>query len=413
MSVASAGLVRARLGGAWVVLTLVSASHAVIHAYSALLPWIYPLAVADLHFSLTALGIMVGAANLTGGFLQLGAGALSRTVRRHALVGWGAVLLGASGIATALAANFAQFVLANVAARAVTSTQHPLGNSLLSDLYGRARRGTAIASHVAGGNLGTVLLTPGAALLVGAWGWRSALMLMTVPAVVSGVAIVSAIAENAPAPRPSSAAADLVAGVRQVGRSKDLILIFAASLVAAGGRGLGVVLLVVPFYLKRHLHIADPFATELYSLLLGGSVIGPLVAGRLSDRVGLKRVLLGAFALSALTTLTLLTLSPRGGSLAVVLLAMGLVVYAESPLLQTALANEAPLPERDALFSLYFAVTFGIGAFWAAGIGVLLDRVGFTAVFSLMVASYLAAGLCVLGLRLRPVRPAGPEVVSE
>jgi MFS family permease len=78
---------------------------------------------------------------------------------------------------------------------------------------------------------------------------------------------------------------------------------------------------------------------------------------------------------------------------------VGLVVYSESPLLQAALADEAPPGERDSLFSLYFAVAFGIGALWAAGAGVLLDQFGYTPVFIVMAASYVVAGTLSLGLK--------------
>ncbi len=392
---AGTALVRPRLGGPGTVLLLISGSHAVIHAYATLMPWVYPLALVDLRFSLTALGIMVGVSNLSGGFLQIGAGALTRSVRRHAVIGWGAVLLGVSGVGTAVAVNFPQFFAANVAARVVTSTQHPLGNSLLVDLYSRTRRGMAIAGHVAGGNVGTVLLTPAAALLVAVWGWRSVVLLLTVPAVLAGVAILLAIREQPSPASHQSALGDMTAGVRQVLHSRNLLLIFAASLIGAGGRGLGVVTLIVPLYLKRQLHLPDPYATLLYTLLLVGSVLGPLAAGPVSDRFGRRTVLLLAYALSAAVTLAFAAAPANGPWLSLTLVLLGLVVYAESPLLQAFLADEAPRAERDALFSLYFAVAFGIGALWAAGLGLGLEHLGYGAVFVLMATTYLAAGICV------------------
>ena len=373
------------------MLVLISGSHAVIHAYATLLPWVYPLALVDLRFSVTALGVMVGVSNLAGGFLQLGAGALTRTVRRHTLIGWGAVVLGLSGIGIAASATFIQLFGANLIGRVATSTQHPLGNSLLADVYARAQRGMAIAGHVAGGNVGTVVLTPLAAFVVAAWGWRRAVLILTVPAVLSGIAILVSIVERAAPSLQRSAAAEIAAGLRQVARSRNLILIFAASVIGAGGRGLGVVILVVPLYL-RHLRLQDPYATVLYTLLLLGSVAGPLALGRLSDRMGRRSALLIAYASSALSTLALLMAPVHGPWLGLVLVAMGLVVYAESPLLQAFLADETPAAERDALFSLYFAFAFGVGALWAAAVGGLLDRLGYGPIFALMAASYVAAG---------------------
>ncbi|HYM51217.1 MAG TPA: MFS transporter [Candidatus Limnocylindrales bacterium] len=381
------------------MLLVISGCHAMVHAYSTLMPWVYPVALSELHFSVVALGIMVGVSSLAGGFLQLGAGALTRYVRRHTVIGWGAILMGGCGIVTATATTFGQFFLGNLGRSVVSSTQHPLGNSLLSDIYDRSRRGMAIAGHVVGGNLGTVVLTPAGALLVGVWGWRPTVLALTVPAVLAGLVLLLSVRERLAAPRETSAVRDLLVAGRLVLRDRNLAAVFAASLVAAGGRGLGVVILVIPLYLKRDLQLHDPYATGLYTILLVGSVVGPLIGGRLSDRAGRRPVLLLVFAASALST-AVLALSPAAGLLLPLsILAMGLVVYTESPLLQAALADAAPVAQRDAVFSLYFAVAFGVGALWAAGIGALLDRIGYSAVFAIMVLSYLLAGACVLGMR--------------
>lgn len=389
----------ARFGGPIVVLVSISSAHAVIHAYSTLLPLIYPLALTELHFSVFALGIMVAVANLAGGFLQLGAGLVTRMIRRHTLLGLGALVMAVAAALTAAAGNFLQFSLGNVLRSIATSPQHPVGNSLLSDLYQRARHGTAIAAHVAGGNVGTVVLTPLAALLLSTLGWRQALLLLTIPAVIAGLIVLAAIGERPRAQTNRTAMGDMREGLRKVLRSRTLVLIFLASLIAAGGRGLGVVILVVPLYLKLALHLPNATVAELYLVLLVGSVVGPLVAGPISDRIGRRTVLLLAYPLSAVTTLALL-LAPAGGAwLAIALAAMGLVVYLESPLLQAYLADAAPEGERDAIFSLYFAVAFGIGALWAAAVGAALGRLGFTTVFIIMATTYLLAGACVLMMR--------------
>ncbi len=389
----------ARVGGPVVVLIAISGTHAVIHAYSTLLPLVYPYALTELHFSYGALGIMVAVANLSGGFLQLGAGAVTRVIRRHTLIGLGALVLAGAAALTAGAASFGQFAAGNVLRSVATSPQHPIGNSLLSDLYARARHGMAISAHVAGGNVGTVVLTPLAAILLNTLGWRSALLLLSPVAVVAGVIVLLAIGERARALTKRTAAGDMREGILRVWQSRNLVLIFLASLVAAGGRGLGVVILVVPLYLKLHLHLSNVTVAELYLVLLVGSVVGPLVAGPLSDRIGRRTMLLIAYPLSTLTTLALLFAPVAGPWLAVALAAMGLVVYLESPLLQAFLADEAPASERDAIFSLYFAVAFGIGALWAAAVGGLLGGLGFSTVFVIMATTYLLAGLCVLGIR--------------
>jgi MFS transporter, FSR family, fosmidomycin resistance protein len=386
-------LVRPRVGGPATVLLLISGSHAVIHAYTAVMPLIYPLALVDLHFSLAALGVMVAVSNLAGGLLQLGAGALTRLTRRHTVIGWGAVLLGVSGIGTALAGNFAQFFAMNVVARAAASGQHPLGNSLLSDLYARSRRGMAIAAHVGGGNVGT-LLAPAAGVLVVAWGWRRALLVLTIPAILAGVAILIGMTE-APGPqRERTAFRDMLAALHLL-RRRNLALIFAAGVIGAGGRGLGIVALVIPLFLKQQLQLPTGTVNGLYGLVLVGSVVGTFAIGPISDWLGRRRTLLLSYALSVPVTVALVGVHGLGPWLVVLMAGLGLIVYGESPLLQTFVADEAPAAERDALFSLYFAVAFGVGSLWAAGLGVALERLGYGPVFLVMAVSYVAAAACV------------------
>jgi dipeptide/tripeptide permease len=106
-----------------------------------------------------------------------------------------------------------------------------------------------------------------------------------------------------------------------------------------------------------------------------------------------------------------------GSTIPLVWLAIGLMsafVFEESSLLQALLADVAPTPIRDAAFSTYFTLMFGVGALWAAVIGILVGvlgtAAGFPVAFLLMAASYLAASVVVLPIRAggRP-GPAVPE----
>ena len=90
---------------------------------------------------------------------------------------------------------------------------------------------------------------------------------------------------------------------------------------------------------------------------------------------------------------------------------MGLFTFAESPQLQTLLADIAPPSVRDASFAVYFTLAFGIGSLWNAVYGVVLDvtgdTVGVPAVFVLMAITFLLAALATLPIR------ATPHVVDE
>ena len=76
--------------------------------------------------------------------------------------------------AQALASSFLTFAVPIVASRIGSSPQHPVGNGLLAEQFPTERRGFAISAHIAGGNVGTVVVALIGVPLIAAVGWRGA-----------------------------------------------------------------------------------------------------------------------------------------------------------------------------------------------------------------------------------------------
>ncbi|HEX2141041.1 MAG TPA: MFS transporter, partial [Candidatus Limnocylindria bacterium] len=184
-------------------------------------------------------------------------------------------------------------------------------------------------------------------------------------------------------------------------RRRDLRLILGAALVAAGGRGLDIVAPFMLLYLRGPLGIDEATTAWLYALLLVGAVIGPLLAGWVSDRIGRKRTLVAYYLLSAVGILSFLAAGANVWLLAPLLLPFGTAVFSESPVLQAYLADRAAGPMRDVAFSVYFTFAFGIGAFWAFIIGSVVNTWGYPVAFSLMAASYVGAAVLLVAVRDR------------
>jgi FSR family fosmidomycin resistance protein-like MFS transporter len=176
---------------------------------------------------------------------------------------------------------------------------------------------------------------------------------------------------------------------------RDLRLILGASVIAAGGRGLDIVAPFMLLYLRGPLGISEGTTAVLYALLLVGAVVGPLLAGWLSDRFGRRRTLVVYYLLSFLGVLAFLAAGSNLVLLVPLLLPFGTAVFSESPVLQAFLADRASGPTRDVAFSVYFTVAFGIGAFWAFVIGNVAASWGYPVAFALMAASYLGAAVLV------------------
>ena len=76
------------------------------------------------------------------------------------------------------------------------SPQHPVGNGLLAEQFPTERRGFAISAHIAGGNVGTVVVALIGAPLIAAVGWRGASIFFGIPAVIIAVLILMFVRER-------------------------------------------------------------------------------------------------------------------------------------------------------------------------------------------------------------------------
>jgi MFS family permease len=387
------------------------------------MPLIYPIIQVEYHLSYTQIGLIVAIPNAVGGLLQIIFGLLSRYILRKVMLGVGNILVGISTFFTGTITGFWTLMLWSMLSRIAGAPQHPVGSSYLSDRYGRKRHGYALAWHVAGGNIGTLAVPLIAGPLLGMWGWRPVLYLAALPGILIGIAVLILVDEkdllDRRVPRqkagagvepsdgrtPGSSLHNWMAEVKSLFeplRNRTLAIIMLVSIIAAGGRGLGNVTTYVPLYLQNIRHLNGTIISIFFTILLIGSVLGPLLGGRLSDWIGRRSMLFFFYGASAFTTVLFIVVAGPGMPIWLIplsLILMGFAVYAESPLLQAYLADTAPPAIRDTSFSLYFALAFGIGSIWSGILGWVIDRFGFDAAFWTMAASYVAAGLLLLLIR--------------
>ena len=381
-------------------LGLLAVAHAAIHAQSALMPLVYPIVIDEFRLDARDIGTFIAITTAVGGGMQLAYGFLTRLVARPRLLAGGQLLFGASLMVAGLAQSIGQLLGAISVARIGASPQHPVGNALLSDAYPEERRGFAISAHISGGNIGTILVPfVGGALLL-AVGWQATLALFGIPPLIIGLLIAFFVREDHAAYRARArSGGSVLVQVREVVGRRDLRLILLASLVAAGGRGLDIVAPFLVLYLAGPLGFDDRTVGLLYALLLVGAVIGPILAGILSDRFGRRPTLIAYYLLSAVGIVAFALAGANLLVLVPLLLPFGTAVFSESPVLQAFLADRASGPIRDVAFAVYFTFAFGIGALWAFVIGQVVGTWGFVAAFGVMAASYLAAAALLWAVR--------------
>ncbi|HEY6571368.1 MAG TPA: MFS transporter, partial [Candidatus Limnocylindrales bacterium] len=389
-----------------VTLGLLAVQHALIHGQSALYPLVYLAIIDEFGVSPAAIVILSTIGSISSGLLQYGFAALTRRFKRTTLLGSGGLIMGAGTALQALATSFPPFAVANIVSRIGGSPQHPVGNALLADQFPARRIGSAIAVHVAGGNVGTVVVGFAAALAIGLVGWRGAVLVLGLAALVVAAAILLSVREAPRDPVADAAAAPVSRLYRRVLVDRDLRWVYAAAVLGGGSRGLGVLNIFVPLYLDQVVGLTPQTIGLMYGILLAASVPGPLVAGWLSERVGRKPVIIGVYLAGAASIALFVLAGSDIVWLWAGIIALSLFSFVESPQLQALLADVTPRHLRDAAFSTYFALAFGVGSMWGIVYGIIIDvssqgeSGGLAAVFWLMAVASILAAMATARIRI-------------
>ena len=384
-------------------LWLLSAAHAVNHAQAVILPLIYLRITDDFHVGVETIAFLAALTSFASGAVQLSYASLTRMISRRKLLGAGGLLFGGGFIAQAFAGGFGTFSVANVLSRIGGSPQHPVGNGLLAEQFPPERRGFAISAHIAGGNVGTVVVALIGAPIIAAFGWRGASIAFGLPAIVIAVTILILIRETGTDRAAALASGSLRAAFGRILRDPDLRWLYLTSVLGGGGRGLGVVNLFVLIYLTKVLGLGEGLSGLMYGALIVFSVPVPLVAGWLSDRIGRKPLIIAVYVGGAIGFGLFLFAGSNLLGLWVGIVVIGLFSFAESPQLQALLADIARPSIRDAAFAVYFTLAFGVGSLWIAVYGAIIGAAGEASgvpiAFSLMAATFLLAAVATLPIR--------------
>lgn len=391
-------------------LTLISLAHGINHAQSALKPLVFPLVLRELNFGYSELGIMLGVAAAVGGLLQLFAGALGRVLPRQLILGIGNASVGICSVFVGLAQSYLQFFSWTVLSRVGGAAQHPVGSALLSHHFQKKKLGTALATHFTAGNLGTAVIPLCAAILIGFWGWRITTIIFAIPAILVGVAMCiwlkdPAHKQTARVSKTSTFWQDSGAAIG----NHNLRWILIAAVVAAGGSGHGIISSFLPLYLNHNLGMEATAVGVIFTLMNVGSIVGPMLGGKLADRYPPQRILLTSYLLSAATTLILPWLGANFIGVALAAMMLGVTAFGTNPILQTLVAQTTSDDIRDTGFAWFYTATFMAGALWSPAVGYLSEWLGLKAAFGAMAVSFIAAILCVLFGRLHEVTGAEPQ----
>jgi MFS family permease len=378
-------------------LWLIGCCHMFNHLQYSINSVLFPVMMKDLGFGYLQLGVLSAASNLTGQGLEAFCGFLTGFFKRTALLGAGNVLMGLLTMIHSLILNYPQLLLARVVSSVGSSPQHPLGSSVLSRYYPKAR-GWALTFHHSAGNVGSFIGPALVSFLLLYLEWRPIYVIIGLPTLLFGMFLFRLQDHSAEADSKKSAKQTIRASWNiylKCLKNRNILCTSLVLMVGAAGRGTGInATYLVPFFMERF-GVTASGGGLLLTVLQGAGLVGPLAIGWLSDRFGRRAPFVQVtLFFSALMTVWLANQTALGLIFYLNLILYGAVVQSRGSLTQAMVGDFATEEMTDAAFSIFYFVGFVSGPIWTLIIGYIMDQFGFTPAF------YVAASTYIIGMLL-------------
>jgi len=371
------------------VVTL-AAAHCVHDVYTAFLaPWL-PLLIARLQLSL----LQAGSLTL---FLQLPSlvnpwlGALAdRRGYTRAMVILSPAATGAAMSLLGLAPSFGALAILLLVAGVSVAALHVAAPVAMAEAAGE-RTGLGMSFHMLGGELARTIGPLLAVQVVSWWGLQGAWRL--IPLGFAASLLLWWRLGRLPLNPQREAPTGLVAVLVRLRR------VFLAVLGIMGPRAF--LAAAVTSFLPTLLHGEGAslwFASAALAAFEAAGAVGVFGAGAISDRLGRRPVVLAAVVLSP--PLMVLFLVVHGYLQLLVLLALGLVMLATTPVLMAAVIENAGA-DRAAANGVYMMINFTVRSLVVPVVGAMGDALG------LREAYWICTGIAVLGIPFALLLPKG------
>jgi sugar phosphate permease len=359
----------------WIAIIL----HMLNHMISGAMPMLYPEIMTEFSLSYSQLGLLRSANTFVTGFPQMFVGLLRRWTSGRVLLGVGNLINSVMNILAGMSRGFFQFFGFRLLAGVGSSPQHPVGASLVTSATDPSKRGRMLGLNQSFPSLAFTFTPLITAYLLTKMGWRPALALLSMPALVFSLILLFFVkGSNSSEARSRDALS--WSRLREAMKNRNVLSISALRSVMAFRMGVRTFL---PLYFIDILGFTAEKSGLLYSIMLSGGVLGPFFWGNVSDRVNRKPLIIGVTAVSGLGYF-LLNYVTRFWTLAPLLFGIGFMV--QTVVVQSVLSESVERTQLDQIFGFYFTIGFTIASFSSAIFGYIVEFYGFNWGFTYIAA---------------------------
>ena len=374
-------------------LTILAAAHAVNDAYQSAVPALLPFLVAERGLTYAAAGGLVLAASAVSSFLQPLLGAASDRRALPFLMPLGILLAGAGIAAATLVPGYALTAAAVLVSGAGVAVFHPEAARHANYASGE-KRATGMSIFSVGGNLG-VALGPAAVTILATAGGVRGVAWMAAPAVLAAVLLTRELPRLA-AFRP---AAEAVLAASPAPPRWGAFLSLSSIITLRSMMSFGLTAFI-PLWLVSARGVPRSRAALALTVMLLAGAAATLAGGRLADRFGRRRVLVGS--LLPLAPLIALTLATPGPAVLVPLALTGAFSIASYSV--GVVMGQEYLPGREGIAGgVTMGLAIGLGGAGVPLLGLVADHWGVAAVFGPIAALPVIAAALALMLPGRPL----------
>ena len=379
------------------VLPLFMLAHLAHHLVPTLPIPLLPFIRDEFALDYTRAGFVISAFGVVYGISQLPAGWLADRLGPHIVI----TIISICGVAvTGFLVGFSQtytmLIIFLVLMGVLGGGYHPAATTLISSTVETKTLGRAMGFHMTGGSVSYFLVPLIAAGIAAIWGWRGTFITLSIPTLIFGIIFYIFLQRQSSIKKAKSEAADSYqeTTITRKRFSRPITIITLSTLVQAT---LISVVSLLPLYMVDHFNASKETAAASVSLIYSvGLWVGPL-GGYLSDRMGRVLILL-ATCLFAGPAIYLLNLTPYGWGIGIVLVIIGILIYANATVAQAYIVDQTSERNRSTILGIFFFGTMEGSGITTPLIGYSFDKFGFYSSFSIIGAALLASTLISLVL---------------
>lgn len=283
--------------------------------------------------------------------------------------------------------NYACLVLFATIAGLGQCVYHPQALSFLNFVFNR-EVGVAVGVHGASGMAGLVTLPIVLAYVAVVYGWRVANLFVFGPLVAIVTLLIFLFLSD-----PLKKEAAKISLVRLPLRSIAIVMFYSALT--------GICFICgstfLPLYFTKICGYSLTTAALFISIMNASGIVGQLIAGYGSEKVGLKKLLIITSFLFAILFYTFLNVKEYSLLQLFPLCFSWIFINASNPLVMIAVTDQVPRESVATIFAIIQAISMGAAAATSILIGSIADMFGLTlALVTLTIAAIASGTICII-----------------